>query len=286
MSESLSTIANVAILTFVLASMASLGLSLTVGRILRSLSDLRLIALGLVANFVAAPALAWGVSAIVGLDDSLTLGLVLLGTAAGAPFLPKLAQVAEGDVAFSVGLMVLLMSATIAFVPLVLMPLVDGVDVSAWDIARPLVVFMLIPLVIALAVRARYPAAERLAAPLGQVATTTLAIGAVVALGLALPDLTAVVGTGAFAASTAFVVLATAAGFVLGGTARETRLVTALGTGQRNVSAALLIATTSFGDDPTVFVMVAVGAVLMLVILLPLAAELGRRAPAAAGEAT
>jgi BASS family bile acid:Na+ symporter len=40
------------------------------------------------------------------------VGLLLLGTAAGAPFLPKLAQIAKGNLAFAVGLMVLLMVVT------------------------------------------------------------------------------------------------------------------------------------------------------------------------------
>lgn len=279
MSESLSVIANVAILTFVLTSMAALGFSLTVGQISKPLSDFRLVGFGLVANFVLAPAAAWGVAAVLGLSDSLTLGLLLLGTAAGAPFLPKLAAIAKGDVAYSVGLMVVLMTVTVAYIPLVLVPLVDGVEVAAWDIAQPLIFFMLMPLLIALLVRSRYPDAARLGAPLGQVSTTTLAIGAVVALGIVLPDLIDAFGTGAFIAAVLFIVLSVSIGYLLGGSMRETRLVTALGTGQRNVSAALLIATTSFGDDAEVLVMVMVGAALMLAILMPLSAELGRRAP-------
>ena len=73
--------------------MAALGFSLTVGQISKPLSDFRLVGFGLVANFVLAPAAAWGVAAVLGLSDSLTLGLLLLGTAAGAPFLPKLAAI-------------------------------------------------------------------------------------------------------------------------------------------------------------------------------------------------
>jgi BASS family bile acid:Na+ symporter len=62
-----------------------------------------------------------------------------------------------------------------------------------------------------------------------------------------------------------------------GGNDRATRVVSGLGTAQRNLSAALLIATTSFASDGEVFVMVMLASVVMLVVLLPLAAELGRR---------
>lgn len=278
MSGAMVDLARVAILTFVLASMCSLGLSLTVPQILRPLADARLVATGLAVNFVVAPALAWAIARALDLDPPIELGLLLLGTAAGAPFLPKLAQLAKADVAYAVGLMVLLMVVTIAYVPLVLGRLVDGLDVAAWDIAKPLVFLMLLPLAVCLAVRARYDEAGALAPHLNQVSTAALAIGLVVALAIGLPDLIDAFGTGAFVAALAFVVATAAVGWVLGGPGRDQRVVTGIGTAQRNVSAALLIATTSFTDQPDVFVMVMVGAVLMLALMLPLAAELGKRA--------
>lgn len=277
MTDALAVIANVAIVTFVLASMVSLGLSLAVPQIMAPLRNLRLVGMALAANFVVAPLLAWGIATVLGLDQPLTLGLVLLGVAAGAPVLPKLAQLSMADVAWSVGLMVLLMVVTVAYIPLVLVPLVEGVEVGAWDIARPLVLGMLLPLLAALGVRARYDAAARLAAPLNQVATTALALGIVLVLVVQLPALIDAFGTGAFVANLVFIVASLAAGWLLGGSHRATRLVTALGTSQRNISAALLIAGTSFLDQPLVLVMVMVGGVMAMVILLPLAAELGKR---------
>ena len=66
------------------------------------------------------------------------MGLLLLGTAAGAPFLPKLAQIAKGNLAFGVGLMVLLMVVTVGYLPLVLPVLLPGVSVNPAEIARSL----------------------------------------------------------------------------------------------------------------------------------------------------
>lgn len=277
MTDTLAVLANVAIITFVLSSMVALGLSLTVKQIIQPLANVRLVLLGLTANFVVAPLAAWGIAELLGLDQSLTLGLLLLGTAAGAPFLPKLAQLAKGDVAYSVGLMVLLMVVTVAYIPLVLVPLVEGVEVSAWDIARPLVFGMLLPLAIALLIRARYEESAKLAPHLNQISTVSLAIALVIALILGLPSLIDAFGTGAFIAAILFVVVCVAAGYLLGGSTRGQRWVTSLGTGQRNLSAALLIATTSFSDQAEVLVMVMVGSVLMMAILLPLAAEVGKR---------
>ncbi|MCB1247437.1 MAG: bile acid:sodium symporter family protein [Acidimicrobiia bacterium] len=276
MSETLIEIANVSILTFVLTSMVALGLSLTVTQILTPLRNGRLIALALVVNFVVAPLAAWGAARIFGLDDAMTLGLLLLGTAAGAPFLPKLAQLAKADVAYSVGLMVLLMVVTVGYIPLVLVRLVDGVDVSAWDIAKPLVVGMLLPLTLALAVRARYTDAAKLAPTLNTVSTATLAIALIIGIGIGLPSLWDSIGTGAFIAMLVFMGVCLGSGYLLGGSTTAERWVTSFGTTQRNVSAALLIATTSFAGQAEVLIIVLVGAVLMAAVLLPLAAEIGK----------
>lgn len=277
MSELLTELANVALITFVLSSMVALGLSLTVQQIVQPLTNVRLVVTALLANFVIAPLAAWGIAELLGLDDPLKLGLVLLGCAAGAPFLPKLAQLAKADVAYSVGLMVLLMVVTVAYIPLVLVPLVEGVEVTAWDIAKPLVLGMLLPLAIALAVRARYDESRKLAGPLNQVSTVSLAIALVIVLVIGFPQLIDAFGTGSFIAALLFIAVSLVAGYLLGGTTREQRVTTGVGTAQRNISAALLIATTSFSGQAEVLVMVMVAATLMLIILLPLSAELGKR---------
>ena len=52
--------------------------------------------------------------------------MILVGAAAGAPFLPKLVQTARGPLALGVGLMVALMLVTIVYLPLVLPLLLPG----------------------------------------------------------------------------------------------------------------------------------------------------------------
>ena len=90
------------------------------------------------------------------LDEPFGIGLLLLGCAAGAPFLPKLAELAKGNLAFAVGAMVLLMVVTVGYLPIVLPLLLPGVTVDPWKIARSLLLLMLLPLVIGLVLKARY----------------------------------------------------------------------------------------------------------------------------------
>jgi predicted Na+-dependent transporter len=66
-----------------------------------------------VANFLLVPLLAYVITLVFPMPDEKKIGLIVLGCAAGAPFLPKLAQNAKGSLGFSVGLMVLLMSGNL-----------------------------------------------------------------------------------------------------------------------------------------------------------------------------
>jgi bile acid:Na+ symporter, BASS family len=71
-------------------------------------------------------------------------------------------------------------------------------------------------------------------------------------------------------ASVLFLIVGFGLGWVLGGRAVETKSVLALGTAQRNIAAALVVAGQNF-TDPRVVVMVVVVAVVGMLVLMPLA---------------
>ena len=58
MTEILETLAQLSVLVFVIASMFSLGLSLTMKQIIDPLRNTRMVILALVANFILVPILA------------------------------------------------------------------------------------------------------------------------------------------------------------------------------------------------------------------------------------
>ena len=148
---------SISMIVFVLSSMLGMGLGLRVSEIVAPLRNWRLVMLSLVANFVVMPFAALALARLLRLDESMGIGLLLLGLAGGAPFLPKLAQIARGNLAFAVGLMVLLMVITVGYLPIVLPMLLPGVSVNPAQIARSLVLLMLLPLEGALAVKANRP---------------------------------------------------------------------------------------------------------------------------------
>ncbi len=267
-----------AMLAFVISSMLAMGLGLTVRQIVTPLRNYSLVARALLANFVVIPLVAMGLGRLLHLDEPLAVGLLLLGTSAGAPFLPKLAQLAKADIGFAVGLMVLLMVITIGYLPLVLPLMLPGVSVNSWAIARSLLLLMLLPLGLALVVNARFPAAaERGRAVLNRISSLSLALLFILLLVVNFTSVLAVLGTGGILAGLLFLVAGLGTGWVLGGPARGTRQVLALGTAQRNIAAALVVAGQAF-SDPNVVVMVVVVAIIGLVVLMGTARVIGRAA--------
>ena len=277
MTEVLETLAQLSVLVFVIGSMMSMGLSLTMTQIIEPLKNARLVILALVANFVLVPIAAYAITLVLPLNESLRTGLILLSTAAGAPFLPKLAQAAKGNTAFSVGLMVLLMVVTIVYLPIVLPLLLGDVDVNPWEIARSLIIMMLIPLAIGLFIRARYEEAAANIQPTFGMASN-IALLALVVLGLVLnfSSMIALVGSLGILAGIVFIVIALVIGYLLGGSDSGIRSVMGLGTAQRNISAALVVAAQNFDSSVVTYLMVM--ALIGLVILMPAAGELGKRA--------
>ena len=274
----LSIIMNLSTLVFVVTSMLAMGLSLTVAQILAPLRNTRLVILALAANFVLAPIVAYLIAQAFPLTDGLKTGLILVSTAAGAPFLPMLAQMAKGNLAFSVGLMVLLMVTTVLYMPLMLPLLLRGVTVNPWDIARPLIFLMLIPLAAALFVKARYAQrADSLAPYLAKASNIALVLLVVAGLLANLDSILGIVGTTGILAGLLFLAACFVIGFLFGGKQEAIRPVLGLGTAQRNLSAALVIATANFAEDPEVIVMVLVLGLVSLLALLITANLLGKR---------
>jgi BASS family bile acid:Na+ symporter len=272
----LSKAVPITMLAFVLASMLSMGLSLTVGQILVPLRNYKLIGLALLANFVLMPFAAFSLARLLRLDQPLGIALLLLGTASGAPFLPLLARISKGNLAFSVGLMVLLMVVTVGYMPLVLPLMLEGVSVDPMKIARSLVFLMLLPLAIGLLVRARLSGLAATAQPwLSRL--SILSLGLLIALLLItnMQNVLSLYGTRGVLASILFIAAGSGIGWFLGGPQPDTRGVMALGTAQRNIAAALVVGGQNF-NDPKVIVMVVVVAIVGLLLLMPLARYLGK----------
>jgi BASS family bile acid:Na+ symporter len=279
MTELTKSLLSISVLLFPVASMFAVGLSFTFRQIVRPLRYPDRVFRALVTNFILVPLLALGISRLLALEPSLAAGMALVGTAAGAPFLLKLTRVANADVGLGATLLVLLIPLTVIYMPLAVPLVVPESSVSAIAIALPLTLTLLLPLVIGHAVDSILPRlADRLlpiAIKISSIALLTLLASTLALNGPLFRDL---LGTGAITAA----VLLTAGGFGMGylisspGFSR--RAVMGLGAGQRNIAAALVVASQDFAD-PKTLVMVVLFSVVDLTVLFPIALILSRRAP-------
>jgi bile acid:Na+ symporter, BASS family len=276
-AEALSSLLNVAVLVFSVTSMLSVGFSYTLREIVKPLRNLRGVFLALAANFVLVPLLAYGVSQPLSLEPAVAVGLLLAATAAGAPFLIKLTQIAEADLAFAAGLLVLLLVVTIVYMPIVVPLIAPAATVSADAIATPLVLTMLLPLGIGLLVDAWFePLTNRLLPIMNKLSSAALVVLVATTVLTNFESLLSVFGTGAILAALLVIGGAFAAGYLLGGSDPAKRGVVALGTAQRNIAAATVVATQSFGD-PRTLVMVVVTSIVSMAVLFPIARIMSRR---------
>ena len=281
MTEIFLIITRVAVLLFLVSSMAGMGLGLTLGQISAPFRKARLVILALLANFVIVPMLAVAIAQLLRLGEPLAMGLLLLGLAAGAPFMPKIVGIAKGDRALSVGLTVLLMVGTTVFLSVALPLLVKGVQVNALKIGGFLTLVMLLPLTAGLTCNAKSSSlALRLRPVLERISTVALAFGLILIIALNFRGVLRIFGTGGILAALLFAVLSALAGWLLAGRDAAQRTVLGLGTGLRNVPVALIVSVQNF-KDPNVSVMIIVTTLTGIILLLPAARLMGKSQPKA-----
>jgi len=275
LAELLGAVAGLSGLLFVVTSMLGMGASLTMPMILQPLKNARLVILALVANFILVPALAYLITVVLPMSQDLKTGLIVLGCAAGAPFLPKLAQQAKGSLGFSVGIMVLLMVVSIFYIPIVLPLLLQGVTVNPWDIAQSLIVLMLVPLAIGLLIRSHSAEdGDHWKQLMNRISSVAILIMLVTALALNVSNIIGFIGSWGLLAMVIFVAGSLLIGILLGGRDPGVRAVMGLGTAMRNISAAIVVITQNFaGTDTLPYALVA--AIIFLLILMPVAKRLG-----------
>jgi BASS family bile acid:Na+ symporter len=241
---------------------------LSVSQILAPLRDFRLVLLTLLANFVAVPLFTVGLSKLLGLNEPQAIGLILLGAAAGAPFLPRVVEAAKGDLATSVSLMVLLMIGSLAYLPLALPMLLPGVSVDSFGICRSLLLTILLPLAVGLVLKSRFENSTRwILSLMSQISNITLILALIIIPAMDIEGLLAIVCSRGLAGGLLFVVIAFACGYFMA-PSRSMRSVLGFATVARNIPAALLVGNQNFSSNVTT--MVIVGALCSLAVIVPL----------------
>lgn len=270
---------NLLTVVFAVSSMLAMGLTLTVKQIWAPLRrNPRRVALAIFASWVIVPAVAWLLAQFVAQSNrEYAAGLILFASVAGAPFIIKLTEVAEGDIALATGLVVLLLVGTVIYLPLAL-PLLLPIGVPAGQVATQLSLQLLLPLGIGLFASARYPeGAATIVDITHKTSNVSLVLLLVLIVVTSIGDMIGMFGTGAVAATIAVVAVAVISGALFGGPSRAGRTTLALALGQRNMAAAFVVANASLAPYPDVFAYLAGASMLVLVVMFAFAGEIRRR---------
>ena len=258
---------KLAFLVLILAMLLDTGLSLTVQQLWEPLRNIQLIFLSLVANFILVPLFVYLLLQVIPLSEPIKIGFTILAVAAGPPVLPKLAQLVNGNLAYAAGLMMLMMGLTAIYMPFALSIALQDIEVNPWQIAKPLLSLMLIPLAIGLLIRSKHETIAVALQPfMRQISSTALIVSLSTSLVLQFDSLVNMVRTGAIIAIAGFIFVSFGIGYLLGGPDSDTRRTLAVGTAQRNIAAALLVAGTNF-DDPAVVSVIVVTSLSLFVLI-------------------
>ena len=281
--------ANVGAVIFIVTSMVTLGLSNTVPGILATLKDKNLILRVLLANFILVPCLAYLLVAGLHLPIGLSIGLILVGSAAGSPFLPRVIQIPADKRALAGGVSVLLTILSVLYIPVIVPFMIPGE--ASFD---PLLVFMafvtliLAPLGLALHLRSgREARVARLLPWLDRTSYGGFFATFIGVMYVFFDQVTAVIGYDGLIAIIIFILAAFGFGYLFGGYEAGMQRFLAFGSAQRNLAVALVLPVLDLVSqyfipgysayDATILIMILTLGLAGLILLLLLGKKLAKQ---------
>ena len=235
------------------------------------------LSLVLAVNFVFVPLLAVAAASAFQLSRDVTIGMILLAAAPFAPVVPVFARMARADLALAAGLTALFPFLSALLTPMVCMaslkvvPRMEGLRFDVLGVLGVLVATITLPLAAGVVVNHWRPVVAKMI--LRPIEVLSEAIGALSLAFVTVVEFKIVLATGwkPLLAMVLVSELAFLAGYAVGGSTIGARRVVALGTSNRNIALAVLVAINSFAGTPVVGAVVANGLVLILRGLLHVA---------------
>jgi BASS family bile acid:Na+ symporter len=282
MADTLLLLLKIFVVFATAGSLMELGLQLKLRQTVVGVRNPRFALLTLMWGFALGPALALLLARVLFLDEPYAIGLIVMSMFPGAAYLSMLVGWARGDLGYSASAVLLTCLGIVVFVPLVLPQIVPGVSVTAWAIAQPLIVLVLVPFVVGLAIRQR---SERIAGKLHPIIKKI----ALIALMACLPPTVLLyaegiilsAGSRALLSLVLFFVLATLASYGSAfGMPESQKRVLSLAICSRNTGPAMATVLSIPNLDGNAIVMVGLGVLVHVSLSVPLARRLfARSAP-------
>jgi BASS family bile acid:Na+ symporter len=263
-------------------SLLEMGLKLDLKRASHALRDIRFMVTALVWSFVIGPALAMLLAKGLPLAEPYAVGLILLGMAPCAPFVPLLAEKSGADLNYIAAYLLLASLGTLIILPVMIPVLAPALIASPWMIAKPLLFFIALPLAIGIGVRL---AAAGFADKVHPIVKKITSVDIILMLGIVLTlywrDFLSAVGSYAIGAQILYYCVLSGAAYGLGfGLSHEKKSTLVLGLCTRNVGAAIAPLLSVSTSDQRATVMCVMAVFITLGVGFGMAYLLGQRNPA------
>lgn len=270
---------KVALAIFMAGSLFEMGLSLPAGRALAGFRAPLFLGYGVLYGFIVGPVLALMTARLFQLDTHYALGLMLLGLTPGAPFLPAVAKRAGGNDSAIPAMLLIAALGTLLVLPLAVPLLSTDLFVDPVRLAGPLLLFIVVPLALGMLVLAGAPlTAATLRRPVRLAAFLAVMVALVLCITVYGRGFLDAIGSGAILAQAVFLIAATAASYLFSpGLDPGWRTILVLGTGTRNVGAALAPLLSSSTIDSRAVIMVVLGIPVQILVAVGAAAWLSPR---------
>jgi BASS family bile acid:Na+ symporter len=269
---------DVGVAVAIVATVASLGLSLTISEVVAPLRRVGLV-IGLVAvNVVVIPLAAWGLSVSFGLSDDAVSGVTLAAIgSAGAAGLKASQLSGRADLALAVSMVIVLQVLNLVAVPLWAGQVVSGATISPVTILQNLIVLVLVPLLVGLSVRGRSEVlASRWRPILVRIANLSLVIALGAGIAVNWGSIVELAGSRVMVVSVVIVVFAVASGMLVGGRDPATRAAAGLVSGMRFAALGLVIIASQLDGVASVLGPAIVYALIDIVVAVAIALAMAR----------
>jgi bile acid:Na+ symporter, BASS family len=243
---------------FTVANLAAMGLQVRVPEVAAALRNRKTLALIFVWGWLLGPAFAYLITRVLPLAEPYVVVVLLASLAPCAPFLQQMVAKARGDMGFAGAFIPLVAVGTVVLMPLMAPLLIQGLTISTWALAKPLLLTILLPLVLGAAIRHYagtvatriFPAVKGLAL----LSTLMTIVWCLLIYGRGMLN---TAGSLALLSMTLFMVGMAIVTYRFGfGASQAQRSVMALGMGTRNIAAVLAAALAIPNADPRIVVMV------------------------------
>jgi BASS family bile acid:Na+ symporter len=246
--------AKIAAIVMLVSLMLSVGLQCERGNLIAALKNYGLLGAALFANFVVVPAIAFGVVRLFGLNEPISIGILLMAMAPGAPFIAKSAAGKPGgSLAFAVALAFVMPALSIVTFPAtaaLLLPASADAHLPWVPFVAKLVIFQLVPLFVGMLVVDRLPSiGAKLERSLGLVLAAAILVVLFFLGPVLVKAFLSVHGSNSIWAMLTIVLLAVGTGWLFGGWKRENRRTLCIATGVRNFGLSMIVATSSFDNQ-------------------------------------